>query len=85
MASPKTTIMIENIFTLLKEHCNKTTRDKVVMAIAEDGRLTKGNTFISARQYYIYTKQIDAHEAPIILEIVQNAVKQQHQQAEAML
>lgn len=70
--------MIDNIFELYENHCLSKTKDAIIMAIANDGRLTKANTYSSARQYYIYNKNINEQEAIVILSIVQNALVNQN-------
>ncbi len=74
----------ENIKNLWDTKCLNETKDKILDAIADDGRC-KSKTALSARQRYFYDVNISEEEAPVILDIMHNALRAQNQGIEKML
>lgn len=67
----------KNIKSLWDNECLQRTKEDVLLAIARDGRCVAG-TLLSARQKYFYNNDIPEEEAPVILEIMHNALKAQN-------
>lgn len=67
----------ENIKNLWDKECLSQTKDQILDAIAKDGRCVSG-TVLSARQRYFYDQNISENEAPVILEIMHNALRAQN-------
>lgn len=71
----------KNIKALWDKQCLPDTKDMVLVAIANDGRCA-ASTILSARQRYFYDKNIGDDEAPVILQIMHNALMEQNKRTE---
>lgn len=76
--------MIDNITKLWSEECLPYTKDIILEAIANDNRCA-AKTILSARQRYFYDKNIHETEAPVILGIMQNALRLQNQRIKEII
>lgn len=66
-----------NIKNLWDTECLAYTKDLILETIAKDGRCG-ASTALSARQRYFYAQNISEDEAPVILEIMHNALLAQN-------
>ena len=74
----------ENIKNLWDTKCLSETKEDILYAIAKEARCA-ASTALSARQRYFYAQNISEEEAPVILEIMHNALRLQNERTNKLI
>lgn len=71
--------MSKNIQNLWTTECLPETKKAIAEALAADGRIPRLKSINSVRQIYFYNGEVPDNEAPIVLEIMHNALRAQNE------